>query len=465
MASPATLPLDLIVDVIVQVAPQSPAQPTFDQGLVLGPTAVIPASVRLRKYTSPAAMISDGFSINNPEYISAQLYFGQAEPPRIIWIGREDLTSIAGAVPHAANEGSGYQINDVLTVVQLGASGGRVLVTAVGGGGAVTAVQLIPDSAAGTTGTGYSVANGLLTTGGHGVGAEIDITSVGDTLLGALQACRNASFEWWPCMCTNAVKADHEAIALFVESATPDTCYFYTTADADALSGIAGNVFSALKALEYSRSWGIYSTSQGGAFPNNAYAAAAVMGVAMGMNTGLANSYFTLKFKTLVGITPEPLSLTSIGIINGNHGNLYLSYAASYQFIQEGVMANGQFFDEVLNLDMLKSGIQFNVMNVLVSNPSIPQTDAGETQLIHAVNQACEDARVRGFLAGGIWKGVQIINLFPGTPIPSGYLAQSYPYATQNTADRELRKAMPIYVAIIEAGAVHFVTVGVFVQR
>lgn len=465
MGNPATLPLDIIVDVIVQVSPQSPAQPTFDQGLVVGSSTVIPAATRLRKYATTDAIIADGFSLSSPEYIAAQLYFSQSRKPRFVWIGREDLTSISAAQPHVANEGTGYTVGDILTVVQGGGSGGRVIVTTIGGGGAVTGIDIYPDSDAGTSGTGYAVANGLPTTGGTGTGAEVDILDIGDTPLGALEACRAASFEWWACMSTTAVKADHIDIAALVQAMTPPSCYFYNTSDADALSGAAGNVFSVLKALDYNRVIGFYSTTQGGLFPHNLYSCAAAMGAAMGENTGLANSYFTLKFKKLTGVASEPLSLTSIDIIEGNNGNIYLSYANAYTFMEQGVVANGQFFDEILNLDMLSSAIQFNVLNLLVDSPSVPQTDPGETQIIHVVNQACEAARVRGFLAGGVWRGVQIINLFPGDPIPNGYLSQAFPYSTQSQADREERKAMPIYTAIIEAGAVHFVTIGVYVQR
>ncbi len=460
MSSPATLPLSQIVDVEIFVSPQSPAQPTFNQGLIVGPTAVIPASERVRQYAGTAAMLTDGFTTSNPEYIAAQLYFSQSPAPRILWIGRQDLTAIETIAVHGANQGTGYSVGDILGVTQGSASGGQVRVETIGGSGAVTSVSIV------SKGTGYAIANSLATTTtGGGSGAEMDISAVGDTPLEALQACRLASFEWWACMVTSAVKADHEAIAAFVQTMSPVGMYFFTTADADALAGTAGNVFSALKALSYNRVYGLYSTTQSAQFPNNTYACAASMGVAMGLNTGLPNSAFTMKFKVLTGVATEPLTLTQVGVIEGNNGNVYVSRGATYNMQEQGVDPDAQFLDEILYLDMLASKIQFNVMNLLVGSPKIPQTDGGQTQLIHAVNQACEDMRVIGFLAGGVWEGVQIVNLSPGDSVPKGYLSQSYPYSTQSRADRAARKAMPIFTAIVEAGAVHSIVIGVYVQR
>lgn len=460
MASPATLPLSEIVDVEIFVSPQAPPLPTFNQGLIVGPSTHIPSvgglNPRIRQYASLAAMSTDGFLITDPEYIAASLYFGQSPPPAILWIGRQDLTAIETVAINAG--GTGYSVGDKLTVTQGGASLGIVQVTTAPGG-VITGLSVFQG------GTGYAVANGLATTGGTGTGATVNILTIGESALQALQACRIASLQWWACMVTDAAKADHEAIAAWIQTATPVGCYFFTTADADALSGIAGNVFSVLKAANYNRVFGQYSTTQSGAFPNNAYACAAAMGIAMGLNTGLANSAFTMKFKTEVGVATEPLSLTSVGVIEGNNGNLYLSYGNTFSFLEQGVVSNAQFFDEILNLDMLSSAIQFAIMDLLVGSPKIPQTDAGQTQLIAAVNDALEAAYVRGFIGSGVWNGVQILNLKPGQSLPKGYSVQSPPYSQQSASDRQARKSMPIYAAIIEAGAVHSVLIGVYVQR
>jgi hypothetical protein len=65
--------------------------------------------------------------------------------------------------------GGGYTVNDWLTIVQAGASNGIVRVSTIGGGGTVTAVEMV------NGGENYSVAAGLSTTGGTGTGCKISI--------------------------------------------------------------------------------------------------------------------------------------------------------------------------------------------------------------------------------------------------------------------------------------------------
>jgi hypothetical protein len=280
-----------------------------------------------------------------------------------------------------------------------------------------------------------------------------------DTGAQALALCRAASSEWYVCMVLNADKTSHEACALWAESATPSTVYAYTTEDADVLSGVTGNVAEVLKGLLYKRTIGQYSST----YP--LYAIAGIMGYAMGANTGLANSAYTLKFKNEVGITVEALTSTQVGIIEGNNCNVYVNYGNAYDIFEPGIMADGTFFDQVINRDMLVNDIQMNVMDLLYGNSKIPQTEAGVTQIIHAINQACESAIVRGYLGPGTWTGVDVLNLHTGDTLPKGYVVQAVPLSEQSTADRDLRKSPNIYVAIKEAGAMHSVLIGVYINQ
>lgn len=289
----------------------------------------------------------------------------------------------------------------------------------------------------------------------------------GETLVEALQACREASTEWYIAICLGAEYADHVACAAYIETATPSSVYAYTTSDADCLTGTASppDIFTYLKSLGYSRSIGQYATTQTAVYPNNIYAIVAIMGYACGQNSGLANSAFTLKFKQETGIAIEPLSSSNINVIEGNNGNLYLEYANYYTIFEQGRMANGTFFDERINLDMFTNNLQLTIMDLLYQNPKIPQTDAGVTQLIQACNEACDEAVRIGFLGPGTWTGPNILNLKYDDPLPAGYLVQAEALSTQTQADREARKSVPLYIAIKESGAVHSVLVGVYVNR
>jgi hypothetical protein len=447
--------LQNIVDVVVSVSPLAAPRSTFNQLLIVGNSAVIPsfgANSRIREYQQADAMLTDGFTDSSPEYLAALLYFSAKPAPTTLWVGRHNLTTLKTLALNAP--GSGYHVGDILTIVHAGASGGTVTVLTVDGSGDITSLS----PAITTPGTGYAIAAGCAVTGGYGTSATIDVSAIGESPLQAIQACRAINFEWYVGVVLDAITADHEVIAPWAEAAQPPTVYAFTTQDADVLNNVGGNVCLTLMGESFSRTISQYST-------DNPYAIVAVMGYAMGQNTGLANSAFTLKFKGEVGINTEQLAPTQVGYIEGANCNLYLSYGNYYNIFEQGKMANGQFFDEIINIDMLANNVQLTVMDLLYQTPKVPQTDAGVTQIIHACNVACQQAVDIGFLAPGLWTGVDILNLKNGDTLPKGYLVQAPPVASQSSADRQARKSPPIYIAIKEAGAIHSVLLGLYINR
>jgi len=457
----STRSLDSIVDIAVEISPLAAPRQTFDQLLIQGSTVLdtdpITETERVRVYESLAEMLEDGFAIDDPEYLAAQLYFSQSPQPDRVWIGMRNASAsgLDTLDVTAAAKGTGYALGDILTVVQAGASGGTLGVTEIGTGGTVEEVEIV------TRGTGYSAANGLATTvaPAGGTGCTIDVSAVAaETVLEALTKARAASNNWYTCMDCDAVTADHKLVAAWIEAATPPSIYGFTTEDADTITSADTDIFTWLQARLYSRTIGQYST-------DSPYAIAAIMGYAMGANTQLANSAYTLKFKNEIGVAVEELSSTQITNLEGKNGNVYLNYADYYNIFEQGVMSNGSFFDEKINLDMLVNKIQLNVMDLLYEVPKVPQTEAGVTQLINAVASACEEMLTIGFIGPGTWTGRTILNLKEDDTLPKGYLVQAAKIADQSQADREARKAPSMYVAIKEAGAVHSVLIGVYVNR
>jgi hypothetical protein len=101
---------------------------------------------------------------------------------------------------------------------------------------------------------------------------------------------------------------------------------------------------------------------------------------------------------------------------------------------------------------------------LLYQNRKIPQTEAGMGMIYNALVTACELAVTRGHLAPGTYTGVPFLNLNTGDALPNGYIIQTTPLADQSPVDRALRKAVPFYVTIKEAGAVHSITIEVIVN-
>jgi hypothetical protein len=86
--------------------------------------------------------------------------------------------------------GTSYQVGDILTVLAGGASGGTLLVTTVSSGAVTGATIVAP-------GQGYTVTNGLATTGGHGSGCTINITALQNAVVTddvAVKILQNAKF-------------------------------------------------------------------------------------------------------------------------------------------------------------------------------------------------------------------------------------------------------------------------------
>lgn len=464
MAQTPPLSLSNIVDITVQVSPTAAAAQSFNIGLFIGPSVVIPSigsNSRVRLYTSTTAMLSDGFDNNDPEYLAAQIYFSQEQPAFQFAVGRQDLTALETITINAA--GTGWAVGDMFTVTQGGASAGIGVVLAASGG--VPSAITVTNS----QGSGYALGTGLATAAispSTGTGLTVNITAVGETLVQAVQACRLANTLWYGLAVNAPEDADNLAISEWADPLWQTTRYYPFTSESAVAAGSANNIALQLQALNL-RVLGQYATTQSGLYPNNIYAAVALMGVEMGLNTGLAGSFFTTAHKTLVGIAPEPLTQTQYTNIIGAGFNVYGSFQ-SFSLEEPGFMSNGAPSYLWLNLARYVSLLQIGEVLVLQSNPAVPQTNAGEQLLLDAANAAGQQMANIGFLAGAQWQGASInipgLSVTKGQAIPAGYLNLAQPYSQQLPNDRAAGKAMPIYSFITTAGAVQSLLIGVFTQ-
>jgi len=278
----------------------------------------------------------------------------------------------------------------------------------------------------------------------------------GETPVQALQACRNASGQWYMAYDSTATDSDQAAVAAYVETLTsPFSQYILNSNTAAIRNGTAGNLFLALEALGYRRTSGIFSSTP--------HAAASVMGYAMGQTSNFANSNYTLKFKQLPGVTPEDLTESQVANIENASGNVYVNRGAA--MYEQGQTFSGQFFDEVIGLDMIANSMAINAINALLRAPSLPQTEGGMAILRGVIGQACEAAVTRGFLAPGLWTGQPILSLNTGDPMAAGYVIMSDAISDQSDTDRATRVAPPIYACVKEAGAIHSTTIALNVNR
>ncbi|ENB8852667.1 DUF3383 domain-containing protein [Escherichia coli] len=283
-----------------------------------------------------------------------------------------------------------------------------------------------------------------------------------ETLLQAVNACLQYT-NWYGLAIADSadlVEADVISVAAAIEASSLSRILAVTTADVNVLvAGNTDNIGYKLKAAGYARTFWQYSSS-------SKYAAISAFGRAFTVNFTGSNTTITLKFKTEPGITYETLTTAQAAAIDAINGNVYVYYANDTAIIQQGVMANGDFFDERHGLDWLQNYVQTNLYNLLYTSATkIPQTDAGVTRLMTNVEASLDQAVNNGLIAPGVWNGGPIGQIESGDALTKGYYVYADAVANQAQSDREARKSPVIQAAIKLAGAIHYGDVQINVVR
>lgn len=143
------------------------------------------------------------------------MYSWQGGIAKLVSANTNDMTGKVATMGLNAT-GTGYAVNDVLTITGGGGSGATATVTSVSGTGAVTGIALA------TRGSGYAAVSGAATTSATGTGATINIT-----------------------IATGEIVLDRDAIqAGFAPSGSVlvnGTTYTYASVSGNSLLGISGN--------------------------------------------------------------------------------------------------------------------------------------------------------------------------------------------------------------------------------
>ena len=254
--------------------------------------------------------------------------------------------------------------------------------------------------------------------------------------------------------------AEITATAAAIQASNLSRVFAVTSDDSGIIdSASTTDIASTLKAAGYGRTFVQYSTK-------SKYAALSAFGRAFTVNFTGNNTTITLKFKTEPGVTYETLTSSQAAAVDAKNANVYVYYANDTAILQQGVMANGDFFDERHGLDWLQNYVQTNLYNALyTSTTKIPQTEAGITRLLTVVEQSLDQSVSNGLVAPGVWNGGDIGQITAGDTLTKGYYVYAQPLSSQAQADREARKAPLIQAAIKLAGAVHYADVQINVVR
>lgn len=245
-----------------------------------------------------------------------------------------------------------------------------------------------------------------------------------------------------------------------VESATTSRILAITSDEIDILnSAVDTDLATKLKAAIYSRCFIQYSST-------SRYAALSAFARAFTVNFNGSNTTITLKFKQLPGITYETLGTSQTNALESKNCNVFVYYENDTAILEQGVMTNGDFFDERHGLDWLQNAVQTADYNTLyTSTTKIPQTDVGTTTRMANIEKVLDQALGNGLFAPGIWTGGPMGQLSTGDTLTKGYYTWADTVDNQLQTDREARKGVPIQVAAKLAGAVHYGDVAITVVR
>lgn len=482
------LSVDRVVKVTINLSAKAAGRRNFGALLIVGASAIIDQSERLRSYTGISGVASD-FGLDAPEYLAAELFFSQTPRPSILYVGRWIKTAAPAALRGAALSAEEAMldqwtgINAGALTISVGGQGEVVTgldfsaaVTLEGIAGIVSAAIAAHGAACTYDGTRFiltSTATGADAIIGYASGALADQMKLSaatalmpvpgadaETAKACAVTLADKSGEWYGLTFAEPLSVDdHLAVAAFIAASAKSRIYGATDTDTRAMDGgWTQDIAARAKAAGNNRILVAYSA--------NPYAVVSALARAFTVNFSANRSTITLKFKQLVGITAEGLSETQANALAAKNCNVFAAYDNDTAIFQEGVMAGGAWFDETHGTDWLQNAVQTEVWNLFYqSKTKVPQTDAGVNQVVTRITSVLDQAVNNGLIAGGVWNGDSFGQLEQGDYLPTGYYVYAGLVDDQAQSEREARKAPPIQIAAKLAGAIHSVDIQIDVNR
>jgi hypothetical protein len=335
-----------------------------------------------------------------------------------------------------------------------------------GNAGASAALSFLSAAGAGT-----DLSAPLMMQAANAPGAYIVPGVATETPLAAIQACRAASSMWYAAhFATNVNNSDEDTVltpaalqavgAAVLGFGRPSLLGVTVQEPASLLSTSTTDTAAVLNAANNNRIFTMYSSTSG-------FAACSFFGRAATVDFTGANTAITMKFQNAPGIAAEVLTEAQYAALAGKKCNAFVQYNDGLAIIQEGVMADGTFFDEIQNIDWMAQAVQTACINTLAqAGTKVPQTDAGMHVLLAAVDAVMAQGVANGVVGPGLaWQGGNVGALVNGQIIPSGWYIYQQPIAQQSPAARGLRQGTLMQVCFNFAGAVHSQSVQISVVR
>ena len=395
----------------------------FGVGLILGSSNRFTGGTLWKLYNSAAGMLTDGFLTSDPEYIAAVEYFiGDPSYPTptqvMVGYATADVAEVQTITPTAVNT----QLYTVIIngVVSSFTSDGSATATKIVTGLAAAINAQSPALPVITSGTSTLI----LTASVAGVPFTVSATPTADMAIvdttpdvgvdTALTAIVNAGgTAWYSLILTSRAAGDIETAASWIETNGTNGLYVFwgCSQDSGVLTSSTTDVASVLIAKDYLRTGYMWSDDQA------AYPEAAVFGCLLPQPPGS----IAIFGKTLGGITPTAASVltaTALANLAAKNANYYCSVtggalASQVAIVQPGVQSGGNWLDVVFGRDWIVANMAIACLNVMLSLPKVPYTDAGIQLFVNAMRGVLKQAVANGILAAGVSAA--------GVAFPHGY--------------------------------------------
>jgi hypothetical protein len=402
------------------------SRPGFGTPLIADPCLAWGASNdRVRTYKTAAALLADGFTVNDAAYKAASAIFAQQSPsaPVKLKVGRRaNKPTQHWTITPTAQDSTKYRVtidgvdfdftSGVGTTVALIVAGLKAVIDAALPAG-VTTTNIGPNTALGI--------NSTVAGAWHQVKCmRPDVPAAPHPQLAVLQdqadpgitadlaAILAADSDWYGLVLTHTSKAEILAAAAWVE--TNEKLFVQATQDSDARTTAPGgaDVMATAKLNNYFRTAVCYHPD------NGAFLGAAEQGARLPTDPGSENWMFT----NLAGVAAVYLTATEQANIEGKNGNYYYEVVSGSAIFAKGKVAGNEWIDKIRYRDWLKVNMGLDLLQMQIRKAAAGSKVAYDDAGIAANQNAILSRLLAGERAGGAIAGSSFCTVPKAADVP-----------------------------------------------
>lgn len=360
-----------------------------------------------------------------------------------------DITVAGGgavAVVAINNGGDGYQVGDILTIIQIGGSGATVTLSSVEDG------MFFGTDARMTSETDGKALNGYAPTD---LGAEMT------NIQNAAKAQDRFIYGWDLDVSFHVTGV--EGVADFDQM----TAAAWALSQVYAIVTLVNNDDLAL-AVDPTHTTDIASALQGMLnkravciYHDNAdyYPGMSILAYMLAVDYTQQDSTVNAKFKSLPGVPSTGIDSTQWSVIEAKGFNCYTAMEGAVEVYREGTTASPAWWmDLTINIDNFVNYMQTAVYNVFLRGRKIPYTQTGVMQIYDAVKDICDL-----FVFNGSFAARQVANNLAksGSSMEQAYTITFTALYLIPQSTRVSRVGPPFTVTVMDSGGINKVTINV----